>query len=170
MDNPSILQRLIENLSSADSTPPIVAVDRRSSIRVIGLGAAGFAIAGFSSKDLYAAQSGDGELNAFVSVASDNTVTVTIKHLDKGQGVTTGLTTIVAEELDADWAQVRWEFAPADRNIYNNLGWGAVQGTGGSSSIRNSWEQLRGAGATDRGRRKELASTARGDRSFQRRS
>ena len=78
MDNPSILQRLIENLSSADSTPPIVAVDRRSFIRVIGLGAAGFAIAGFSSKDLYAAQSGDGELNAFVSVASDNTVTVTI--------------------------------------------------------------------------------------------
>ena len=41
--------------------------------------------------------------NAFVRIAPDNTVTVIVKHLDKGQGVTTGLPTIVAEELDADW-------------------------------------------------------------------
>ncbi len=67
-----------------------------------------------------------------------------------GQGVSTGLTTIVAEELDADWSQMRSATAPADAKLYNNLAFGPVQGTGGSTSIANSWEQLRKAGAAAR--------------------
>ncbi|WP_428031847.1 molybdopterin cofactor-binding domain-containing protein [Ancylobacter sp.] len=88
--------------------------------------------------------------NAFVRIAPDNTVTVLIKHLDMGQGVTTGLSTIVAEELDADWSQMRAAFAPADAKLYNNLAFGPVQGTGGSTSVANSWQQLRRAGAAAR--------------------
>jgi isoquinoline 1-oxidoreductase beta subunit len=88
--------------------------------------------------------------NAFVRIAPDNSVTVLIKHLDMGQGVTTGLTTIVADELDADWAQMRSEFAPADAAVYNNLLFGPVQGTGGSTAVANSWLQLRKAGAAAR--------------------
>ena len=88
--------------------------------------------------------------NAFIKIAGDNTVTVIIKHLDKGQGVTTGLATIVAEELDADWAQITTDFAPADAKLYNNLLFGPVQGTGGSTSTANSWTQLRRAGAAAR--------------------
>ena len=72
------------------------------------------------------------------------------KHLEMGQGAYTGLATIVAEELDADWAQVRVEGAPADAKRYNNLFWGPIQGTGGSTAIANSCEQLRKAGATAR--------------------
>ena len=53
--------------------------------------------------------------NPFVRIAPDNVVTVMIKHLDKGQGIATGLSTLVAEELDADWKQMRAEFAPAVR-------------------------------------------------------
>jgi isoquinoline 1-oxidoreductase beta subunit len=87
---------------------------------------------------------------AFVRIGSDNTVTVVIKHLDKGQGVTTGLSTIVAEELDADWAQIRTEFAPANVQLYNNTLLGPIQGTGGSTSVANSWLQLRKAGAAAR--------------------
>ncbi len=87
------------------------------------------------------------DLNAFVRILPDDSVTVIVKHLDKGQGVTTGLPAIVAEELDADWAQMRAEFAPADANVYNNVFWGSVQGTGGSSSVANSWTQLRKAAA-----------------------
>lgn len=88
--------------------------------------------------------------NAFVRIAPDSTVTVLIKHLDMGQGVTTGLTTIVAEELDADWGQMRFAFAPADAALYNNLAFGPIQGTGGSTSVFNSWTQLRQAGAAAR--------------------
>ncbi|MEK6593888.1 MAG: xanthine dehydrogenase family protein molybdopterin-binding subunit [Pseudomonadota bacterium] len=86
----------------------------------------------------------------FVRIGTDNTVTVMSKHLEMGQGVHTGLATLVAEELDADWAQVRVEGAPADAKLYNNLFWGPAQGTGGSTSIANSWEQLRKVGATAR--------------------
>jgi isoquinoline 1-oxidoreductase beta subunit len=67
-----------------------------------------------------------------------------------GQGTYTGLPTLVAEELDADWPQMRAEGAPADAKQYNNLFWGEAQGTGGSTALANSYEQLRKAGASAR--------------------
>ena len=88
--------------------------------------------------------------NAFLKITPDNRVTVVVKHLDMGQGVSTGLTTLVAEELDANWEQMDWESAPADASRYNNLFWGPAQGTGGSTAIANSWEQMRKAGAAAR--------------------
>lgn len=90
------------------------------------------------------------EPNAFVRIKPDNRVTVIVKHLEMGQGTYTGLATLVAEELDAAWSQVDVEGAPADASRYNNLSWGKFQGTGGSSSIANSYEQMRKAGATAR--------------------
>jgi isoquinoline 1-oxidoreductase beta subunit len=90
------------------------------------------------------------EPNAFVRIGTDDTVTVIAKHLEMGQGTYTGLATLVAEELDAAWSQVRVEAAPADAERYNNLLWGAVQGTGGSTAIANSFEQMRKAGAVAR--------------------
>lgn len=88
--------------------------------------------------------------NAFVRIGADDTVTVVIKHLDMGQGNTTGLATILADELGADWAKVRTEFAPADATLYNNSLMGPIQGTGGSTAVANSWFQLRKAGAAAR--------------------
>ena len=64
---------------------------------------------------------GPAKPNAFVRIAADDTVTVMIKHLDMGQGNTTGLATILADELDADWATVRTAFAPADAALYLSL-------------------------------------------------
>jgi isoquinoline 1-oxidoreductase beta subunit len=90
------------------------------------------------------------EPNAFVRIGRDNSVTVIAKHLEMGQGSYTGLATLVAEELGCSWEQVRVEGAPADASRYNNLSWGPMQGTGGSSAIANSWEQFRKAGATAR--------------------
>lgn len=88
------------------------------------------------------------EPNAFVRIDLDGSVTVLAKHLEMGQGSYTGLATLLAEELDADWETVRVEGAPADVKRYNNLAFGPMQGTGGSTAMANSWEQMRNAGAT----------------------
>ena len=87
--------------------------------------------------------------NAFIRVAEDDTVTVIIKHIEMGQGPMTGLSTLVAEEMDADWSQMRAENAPADDEKYKNLLFG-LQGTGGSTAMANSYTQMRKAGAAAR--------------------
>ncbi|MET0340826.1 MAG: xanthine dehydrogenase family protein molybdopterin-binding subunit [Polyangiales bacterium] len=95
--------------------------------------------------------------NAFVRITPDDLVTVIVKHHEMGQGTATGIATLVAEELDADWAKVRVAYAPSDPKVYNNLGWGPMQGTGGSSAIKAGYEQMRKAGA---GARALLAQAA----------
>ena len=97
--------------------------------------------------------------NAFIRVAADSSVTVLVKHIEFGQGPFTGLATLVAEEMDADWNQMRAEHAPADVKLYANLAFG-VQGTGGSTAIANSWEQMRKAGATARAMLVQAAAQA----------
>ncbi len=84
--------------------------------------------------------------DAFLKIAGDGVVTVTIKHIEFGQGTYTGLATLLAEELDADWASVKCVHAEADASRYTNFNFG-IQGTGGSSSIANSFIQMRQAGA-----------------------
>ena len=96
-----------------------------------------------------AGHSGDLIPNPFVKISADGTVTVIVKHFEMGQGTSTGLTTLVAEELDADWSTVAVEFAPADVTKYANTLLG-VQGTGGSSAMANSYMQYREAGAAAR--------------------
>jgi isoquinoline 1-oxidoreductase beta subunit len=89
------------------------------------------------------------EANAFIRIGSDDTVTILSKHIEFGQGPWTGLATLAAEEMDADWTRVRVEHAPANAALYANLFLGA-QLTGGSSAIANSYEQMRRAGAAAR--------------------
>jgi isoquinoline 1-oxidoreductase beta subunit len=89
--------------------------------------------------------------NVFLQISKkDNTVTLICKHLEMGQGVTTGLATLVAEELDADWDQMRFAFAPADAVRYRNLRYVVVQATGGSTSTSEAWMQMRQVGAAAR--------------------
>jgi len=145
--------------------------DKNLSRRAMLKGAAGLVIA-FHLPHLAKAQSGaasafrpDGKAavfapNAFIRIGTDNTVTILSKHIEFGQGPFTGLATIVAEELDADWSQMRAEHAPADAKLYNNLAFGPVQGTGGSTAIANSYDQLRMAGATARAMLVQAASAA----------
>ncbi|GAA5314819.1 MAG: xanthine dehydrogenase family protein molybdopterin-binding subunit [Candidatus Pelagadaptatus aseana] len=97
--------------------------------------------------------------NAFISIDKDSRVTVAAKHLEMGQGTHSGLAMLVAEELDASWEQVVVIGAIADHKRYNNIYWGPAQGTGGSTGIANSWQQLRKAGAMARAM---LASAAAG--------
>lgn len=90
------------------------------------------------------------ELNQpFVRIAPDGAITVIVKHLEMGQGISTGLATILADALDADWTRVRTEAAPFNPTLYKHLLFGS-QTTGGSTSISQSWQQLRDAGSVAR--------------------
>jgi isoquinoline 1-oxidoreductase beta subunit len=129
---------------------------------------------------------GQSALNGWVKIGVDNTVTVMVSKSEMGQGVHTGLAMLLAEELDADWAQVRVEHSPIDA-IYNNLRtvvdslpfhpdddsmlkataqWltaklmreFGVMMTGGSSSIKDLWLPMREAGASARAMLVEAAA------------
>ncbi|MDR6953017.1 isoquinoline 1-oxidoreductase beta subunit [Ancylobacter sp. 3268] len=146
---PADYARMLERLAPA---PALAAPSRRGFLKAAAA-VSGALVIGvrLGPSEAFAAAPTDGPMpNAFVKIAPDSTVTVLIKHLDMGQGVTTGLATIVAEEMDADWSQMRAAFAPADAQLYNNLAFGPVQGTGGSTSVANSWDQLRKAGGAAR--------------------
>lgn len=104
-------------------------------------------VVGFDGGGALAAQSAV-EFNPFVKIDAEGVVTVVLKHFEMGQGTTTGLTTLIVEELDADWDDTQIEFAPAHPS-YNHTYY-PIQGTGGSNAIANSWMQYRQAGAAAR--------------------
>jgi isoquinoline 1-oxidoreductase subunit beta len=144
---PALLQPALRAIPAASRRQFLVASAAAGAGLVIGFHFLGGNKMARAAKTPTAAAPGP---DAFVRVAPDGTVTVLIKHIEFGQGTFTGLSVLVAEEMDADWSQMRAEHAPADAALYNNLHWGPVQGTGGSSSIANSYDQLRRAGALTR--------------------
>src|SRR2546430_8887585 len=83
--------------------------------------------------------------NAWLRVSADGLVTLTVDKSEMGQGSQTGLAMMLAEELEADWSQVRLGPVPE-----NPAGWSRRMSTGGSTAIRTSWEPLRKAGAAAR--------------------
>ncbi|WP_064697405.1 xanthine dehydrogenase family protein molybdopterin-binding subunit [Rhizobium aegyptiacum] len=93
-------------------------------------------------------------MNAFIMVGADDTITVLSKHLEWGQGIYSGLAALVAEEIDADWSQMRAVHSRTDDKVYANLVMASrkifFQGTFGSSGIANSYQQYRAAGAAAR--------------------
>ncbi|WP_420892656.1 molybdopterin cofactor-binding domain-containing protein [Pelomonas aquatica] len=85
---------------------------------------------------------------AFVSIARDGTTTILCNRMDMGQGIETGLAMICAEELDADWAQVRTGFGDQKGEYVDPLF--GIHLTGGSNSVKNSYQQYRELGARTR--------------------
>lgn len=128
-----------------------VQISRRGFLVGAAAGSAALLV-GTNSNGALAATSEAGsnvDLNPFVRIDANGVVTVILKHFEMGQGTSTGLTTLVAEELDADWEKVGTEFAPSDNKRYANLMFG-LQGTGGSTATANSYMQYREAGAIAR--------------------
>ncbi|MFM0164389.1 xanthine dehydrogenase family protein molybdopterin-binding subunit [Paraburkholderia sediminicola] len=116
--------------------------------------------------------------NGWVKISADNSVTIVMCKAEMGQGIHTGLAMLLAEELDADWSQVRVENSPIDK-IYNSVEnvvddlpfrpdddstvkratvWmtsklvrdAGTMMTGGSSSMNDLWTPMREAGASAR--------------------
>src|SRR5271168_199201 len=86
---------------------------------------------------------GDFEPNAFIEIQSNGDIYLTVARSEMGQGVRTSMAMILAEELDADWARVKIKQADFDAK-YGDMT------TGGSASVRSSWDPLRKAGASAR--------------------
>lgn len=87
--------------------------------------------------------------NAFISIDGAGKTTLVMPQTEMGQGIYTAVAMILAEELDADHAQIVLQHAPPDEKHYANPLLG-IQATGGSTSIRAFWKPLRTAGATAR--------------------
>ncbi|WP_035981800.1 molybdopterin cofactor-binding domain-containing protein, partial [Bradyrhizobium sp. STM 3843] len=87
--------------------------------------------------------------NAFIRIDETGRTTLVMPQVEMGQGIYTSIAMILAEELDADLAQVVLEHAPPNDKLYGNPVFG-LQVTGNSNSVRAWWSALRKAGASAR--------------------
>ncbi len=131
-------------------------LSRRSFLRVSAAAGGGLLVAfrlpaGDAPGDRAAASratAADFAPNAFVRIGTDGVVTVIVNKAEMGQGVCTSLAMALAEDLDADWSRVRYEFAPVHPD-YVHPGY-PMQFTGGSTSTLGMTEPMRKAGAAAR--------------------
>ena len=144
---PRALQRLLARRQNVTRTLP-----RRSFLKLAGCERAG-------ARRLSSHRDGPGgqgpapssrpqQPSAFVQIARNGEVTVTINRLEFGQGVNTALPMILAEELDADWSLVRSRHGTNDAAYADPLF--GIHLTGGSHTIKNSFTQYRELGARAR--------------------
>ncbi|MCE6988754.1 molybdopterin cofactor-binding domain-containing protein [Dyadobacter sp. CY323] len=93
------------------------------------------------------------KFNSYLSIGTDNSITIISPNPEIGQGIKTAFPMVVAEELDADWKLVKTVQGNLDTTIFER------QVTGGSGAVPHSWERLRKAGATARYLLVEAAAT-----------
>ncbi len=171
-------------------------ITRRGFLGLAALAAGGFAVGYYFYKQPFPnpleddLAEGEATFNPFVKIASDDTITIIVPRAEMGQGVTTTLAALVAEELDASLESVVVEHGPA-ASAYANIAmlseavpfprfdqstlaelarsgmavvgkYLAVQGTGGSSSAVDAYEKMRMAGAAARETLKAAAATRLG--------
>jgi isoquinoline 1-oxidoreductase subunit beta len=91
------------------------------------------------------------EVNAWLLIGSDDTVTIRVAQSEMGEGVFTSLPMLVAEELACDWQKIHAEYASANRSLRENRVYQRMA-TGGSRAVRGSREYLQQAGASARAR------------------
>jgi isoquinoline 1-oxidoreductase subunit beta len=128
-----------------------VTLSRRELLRNTAASAAGLVVAFHVPRVVRAAPAGAPALppvNAFLRIGTDDSVTVLIAHSEMGQGIWTGLSMLIAEELECDWSKVKVEHAPAAPQ-YAHPAFG-LQMTGGSSTTWSEFDRYRTVGATAR--------------------
>ena len=119
-------------------------LDRRQFLKVSALSTGGLCI-GFSMPTLASSGGQDKNAtfnpNAFIHLYENGDVLIYCGRCEMGQGISTALPSVIADEMDADWRFVRVEQAEGDQDKYGS------QATGGSASIRTMYEPMRSAGA-----------------------
>ncbi len=114
---------------------------------VVGLQPSGYS-ASANSVSTKSNSKNEFQANAWIRIRKDDVVTIMVSHSEMGQGISTALSMIVAEELEADWSKVRFEMAPVD-DVYKHPKFG-IQWTVSSMSVHSSWDRWREAGAAIR--------------------
>lgn len=124
-----------------------MSINRRKFLRnsaVLGGGLIiGFDLNGCGAKKLTASMGDSFQPSSFLEITSTGDIILQLYRAEMGQGVYTGITTLVAEELEVDPARIIIVPAPSHPDFSN-----PVQLTGGSASIKDSFEPLRQVGAT----------------------
>src|SRR5215475_11866828 len=129
-------------------------IDRRSFMRVSTGAAGGLLVSLYLDVPAFAQEGNRPQPakvfppDAFVHIRPDGKILITVNRLEFGQGVQTALPMILADEMDADWANVISELAPA-ADVYKDPLYG-IQMVGGSGSIAHSFQQYRELGAKTR--------------------
>ena len=127
--------------------PLVTSPERRHFLKVSATAAAGLSLAFYLPERAQAADTP--KLNAWIEIQPDETIIIRYARAEMGQGSRTSAPMLVAEELDADWKNVRVEYATAHENLRQKRVYGDMASVG-SRTIRNSQAYLRQAGGTAR--------------------
>src|SRR3989449_3158744 len=132
-------------------------LDRRSFIKISALAGGGILIGSYTENGLLAQQRGAAppvtpiNPNTYIKVHPDNTFTIVAKNPETGQGIRNSLPTIVADEFDVDWKQVKIEQSDRDDKYGRDMGAPNVsQREGGSTATPQNYQPMRNVGATGR--------------------
>src|SRR5215212_8732553 len=150
-----------------------IMLSRRTLIRTIALAGGGMilgfrmpgAVAAVIAPKPWTAPTAGAEINAWLTIDAAGIVTIRVPHTEQGQGALTAVCSMVAEELDVPWQNVRAVFADMNRHVNRGKEY-IVTTTHGSQLVREQHEHIMQAGASARERLKEAAAQAWGvDRS-----
>src|SRR6202047_4021299 len=149
---------ILEHLTSGSAENSIgsmrrAGLSRRAFLKVSGSATGGLFMSITLPAQMSEAEAADADRcapNAFIRIAGDGQVVLTMPYVEMGQGTYTSIPMLIAEELEVDLKQVRLEHAPPNEKLYGNPLIGGVQATGNSNAIRAAWQPLRQAGATAR--------------------
>jgi isoquinoline 1-oxidoreductase subunit beta len=136
--------------------PQVYRLSRRSLLLQVGAVSIALGL-GHHSVQVFAGQLADlpqkwkpGRPNAWVTIGTDDLITLITPASEMGQGVMTSIPLLIAEEMDADWQKVRIQQPPTDAKVYGNPKFGGAQATGGSQTTRAFFDMLRLVGAQTR--------------------
>jgi isoquinoline 1-oxidoreductase subunit beta len=138
---------LAEQSGSADG------ISRRTLLRAAAAAGGGLMLSlrlPSAGRDAAAAGTDGFAPNAFIRIGGDGQIVLTMPYVEMGQGTYTSISMLLAEELEVDLKQVRFEHAPPNEKLYGNPLLAGIQATGNSNAIRAAWQPLRQAGATAR--------------------
>ena len=127
--------------------PVSLTLNRRQFLKATAVGSCGLMVGislNASANASSAKQAAEFNPNAFIHLQKDGCVLIYCGRCEMGQGISTALPSVVADEMEADWSRVTVEQAEGDQDKYGS------QATGGSASIRTMYEPMRKAGAVAR--------------------